>query len=224
MKSKPGPLGPDLYLGDGSNAFSVYSKQRREEAQKIDVTEFAYRTENFIHFIHGPYYVEIIAVISSEALLSRMIGMAQKFVKNTPVDTGRTEGLEFFPKKDLKRESIAMISKNAFSFDKLDHVYTATYTFSEGPVTAFISRRKTSGEAKALVLGLAEFFKAFGGKDIKPHVAIKDLIIQEIMDSYYVMFSVNAYMAGVHEASTKNQAEDLAVMLAKRLKEISVEK
>ncbi len=43
------------------NAFSVFSVQRREDAQTLDVGQYAYQTENAIFFAHGPFYVEIVA-------------------------------------------------------------------------------------------------------------------------------------------------------------------
>ncbi len=51
------------HMGGLMNAFSVFSLQRRDTAQTIDVTPFAYQTDNTIYMVHGPYYVEILSTM-----------------------------------------------------------------------------------------------------------------------------------------------------------------
>jgi hypothetical protein len=208
------------HMEDGLSAFSVYSMQRRGDAQKVDLAQFAYQTENSLYLVHGPYYLEMISATPLENMLSTMTSLAQNFIKNTHVDTKSIEGLGFFPKESLVQGSIALIAKNAFGFDGLDRVFTATYDIDGSKVTAFISKRKTPQEAKTLALGFHKYFITFGGKDIKSGVAIKDVKMIEIMDTFDIMFSLNSYLAGVHEASTKTQAEEVAEVLAKMLREM----
>jgi hypothetical protein len=207
------------HMGNGINAFSVYSVQRRGDIQKVDLAQFAYQTESSLYLVHGPYYLEIIATTPSENILSKMTSLAQNFIKNTHVDTKLIKGLEFFPKENLDQESISLIAKNAFGFDGLDRVFTATYNIDGSKVTAFISKRKTPQEAKYLAIDFHKHFITFGGKDIKPDVVIKDAKMVEIMDTFEIMFSLNSYLAGVHEASTKIQAEAMAEVLATKLQE-----
>ena len=148
-----------------------------------------------------------------------MTSLAQNFIKNTHVDTKSIKGLEFFPKENLDQESISLIAKNAFGFDGLDRVFTATYNIDGSKVTAFISKRKTPQEAKYLAIDFHKHFITFGGKDIKPDVVIKDAKMVEIMDTFEIMFSLNSYLAGVHEASTKQEAEAMAEVLASKMQE-----
>ena len=208
------------HMGNGINAFSVYSVQRRGDIQKVDLAQFAYQTESSLYLVHGPYYLEIIATTPSENILSKMTSLAQNFIKNTHVDTKSIKGLGFFPKENLDQNSIALIAKNAFGFDGLDRVFTATYNIDGSKVTAFISKRKTPQEAKDLAIDFHKHFIAFGGKDIKPGLAVKDIKMIEIMDTFDIMFSLNSYLAGVHEASTKTQAEEVAKALAQTLGEV----
>jgi hypothetical protein len=53
-------------MGNSQNAFSVFSAQRREDAEPLGLTENAYRTPNALFLTHGRYYVEIIASKVSE--------------------------------------------------------------------------------------------------------------------------------------------------------------
>ena len=112
-----------------------------------------------------------------------------------------------------------MSAKNAFGYDGLDRVFTAIYEIDGDRVTAFISKRKTQQEAKDLVSGMHQFLKTFDGKDIQSMSVAHNLRMVEIMNAFYTVFSYDVYLAGVHEASTRKQAEKLSRFLAKRLRE-----
>ena len=206
------------HMGDRINAFSVYSVQRRENARKMDLVQFAYKTENALYLVHGPYYMEVIATTSSERVRLKMLRLAENFVKDTAVPNQPIEGLDFFPPENLDKDSMTLIARNAFGYDGLDRVFTAIYTIDGGRVTAFISKRKTSREAKDLVQGFHQFLKAFDGKDVRPEGGVQNVKMVEIMDAFYTVFSHDVYVAGVHEASTRKQAEQLSGIIAKNLK------
>lgn len=208
------------HMSDPLSAFSVFSVQRTEDVQTSDVAPFAYTTENSLYLLHGPYYVEMISAVSSEKLLSQMASLARNFIKDTPVDMTSIDGLRLFPKKNLDQDSITLIAQDAFGFDRLDRVYTATYNIDGGKVTAFISKRKTPREAKDIARGLHTYFITFGGKDIKPDLQIKDAKMIEIMGTFDIVFALDTYLAGVHEVSGKTQAEKVANVIAQSLREM----
>jgi hypothetical protein len=207
------------HMGDRLNAFSVYSVQRNDDAQKIGFTQFAYRTESSLYLVHGPYYVEMISAAPSESMFSKMTSLAKNFINDTPVETKSIKRLGFFPQENLDYNSMTLIARDAFGFDGLDRVFTARYTIGGRKVTAFISKRKTPQEAKEFVIGLHRYFISFGGKDVTLDIAVKDVKMVEIMDFFDIMFSINSYLAGVHEASTKTDAKEVAEGLAKTLRE-----
>ena len=207
------------HMGDGLNAFSVFSRQRRGDGQKLDFAPFAYQTKNALYMFHGPYYVEMISMVPSETVLSKLIVLAKQFIKDNPVDRGTIEGFGYFPKENLDPGSITMIAKNAFGFKPLDHVFTATYSSGEGPITAFISRRKTPQEAKRLALRFFQYLTTYGGKEIEPDVTVKGAKMVEIMDRFIIIFSFNNYTAGVYEAPTISEAQTLTERLVKKVRE-----
>lgn len=46
-------------MGSGQNAFAVFSAQRRENAESLDFTQYAYSSPNAVFLTHGlPYLVE----------------------------------------------------------------------------------------------------------------------------------------------------------------------
>jgi hypothetical protein len=208
-----------FHMGGILNAFSVFSLQRRDNAQAIDVTPFAYQTENTVNLVHGPFYVEILRILPLDGEISVLKLLAEQFVRETPIKGEGLPQLALFPQKNLVKGSASLISNSAFGFEPLDNVFTAEYMVDKNRATAYISKRKTAQEARALVTGLHTYFKNFGGRTIQANIAIQDARMIEIMGSFDLMFSMGGYFAGVHEAPTQKQAEEIAEMLAVSLHE-----
>ena len=84
-------------MGSSRGSFAVYSMQRRFEAEKIDLGEFAYKTENALFFVHGQYYVEIIASVSEDSVVKLMVSYGKNFVHRTIARKDRISELTSFP-------------------------------------------------------------------------------------------------------------------------------
>ena len=169
--------------------------------------------------MHGPFYVEILWILPLDGGIAMLKLLAEQFVRDIPVKGEDIPQLAFFPLENLVKGSVAMISKDAFGFEPLDNVFTAEYRADEDRVTAYIAKQKTDREARTLVTGLHTYFKNFGGRTIQANIAIQDVRMIEIMDTFDLMFSMGGYFAGVHEAPTQKQAEDIAEILAASLQE-----
>jgi hypothetical protein len=206
-------------MGDGLNAFSVYSTQRREDAEPVDLTQFGYQVDNSLFLVHGQYYLEVISIKPNEKILRVLKLLASNFIQNTPVGRISIKEMDLFPQDNIEKEGISLIARNAFGFERLDRVFTATYNMDGHKLTAFISGRKTPKDAKMLAKALHDFFIDFGGKDINHDVAVHGLKMVEIMDAFEVIFYQGTYLAGIHEAPKKDLAERLARSLAKRIGE-----
>jgi len=205
------------HMGSILNAFSVFSLQGRDNVQAIDVTRFAYQTENTVYLVHGPFYVEILWILPLDGQISTLKLLAEQFVRETRIKGEDLPQLTLFPPGNLVKGSVSMISKHAFGFDPLDNIFTAEYRAGEDRVTAYISKRKTPQEAKALVIGLHTYFMNYNGRIVQPNIAIQDARMIELMGAFDFMFSMGRYFAGVHEAPTQKQAEKIAEMLAASL-------
>lgn len=208
-----------FHMGNLMNAFSVFSLQRRDDAQPIDLTPFAYQTESSVYLVHGPHYVEMLAMEPLGPRISMLISLAQQFISDTPIHKEDIHQLALFPLEDQVKGSATMIPTNAFGFDLLNNVFTTAYIADGEKVTAYISKRKTPAEAKELAIGLYTYFKSFGGKEIEPHISIDDARLIEIMGTFDLIFSMEEYLTGVHEAPTQKQAEKIAQLLAESLQE-----
>jgi len=206
-------------MGNSQNAFSVFSAQRRQDAESLDLAQYAYRTPNAYFLIHGRYYVEIIASKVSGQVLQPVKMMAETFIRNTPAKEAFVNEMELFPKQALVKNSMALISSDAFGYDGFDKIYTAEYEFDDHNLMAYLSHRRTPVKAKELASAYTMFLLAYGGKNIEAQVPIKDARLIEILDTYEVIFSHGSYLAGIREAGTINQAKTLAIRLYHRIKE-----
>jgi hypothetical protein len=88
---------------------------------------------------------------------------------------------------------------------------------------AYFSRRQTGDDAEKLATAYRDFLVNFGGQVLEIQLPIKDAQLIEILDTYEIIFSYGAYMAGVREALTIDQAKKLVLRLYDRIKEASGE-
>ena len=210
-------------MTNGHNAFSVFSAQRREDGVPLDLTQYSYRTSNALFFVHGSYYVEIIASEASERVVPPMKQLAERFIHNTGIKTAVINEMELFPQQDLVANSIALISSDAFGYEGLDKVYTAEYELDGGSLMAYFSRRQSKEDADKLSQAYRKFLMTFGGTAIEAQLPIKDAYLVEILDTYEIIFFYGAYVGGVREAATIDQAKKMVLRLYDRIKEVSGE-
>ncbi|MBW1895112.1 MAG: hypothetical protein JRI91_15685 [Deltaproteobacteria bacterium] len=228
--SEPGSeIGPELgselwmevcvyQMDNDTNAFAVYSRQRRSDGIALNVTEFSYRTGNAIFFTHGPYYIEVVGSASKDELLQYMYVFADRFIKNMSVENKRKPEFELFPQQDLIQKSISVIPSNAFGYEKLDNMYVATYKQGEKQATLFFSNRKTPKNAEDLSNGYKAFLKMFGGNKIPHDTGIENAQLVEIFGTYDLFFTKGPYFCGVHESEDIETAKKMAVNLFHSLK------
>ena len=207
-------------MGNIENAFAVFSTQRRDDAEPVELAQFSYKTKNALFLMHGPYYVEIIAALPSEKVFKVMKLFAENFIGENRVEVKPIAGLGLLPSHNLDENSISLHSSNAFGYNRLDRVFTAIYKLKDTEIMAFVSKRGTSQEAKALASGYNNFLIEYGGKNIKLDLEIKSARMVEIMETFELIFTNGPYLAGIHEAADKEKAENLGDILNKKLKEV----
>jgi hypothetical protein len=208
-------------MGNGQNAFSVFSAQRREDSEPLSIAQYSYRTPNALFLVHGRYYVELIASEASERMLQPMNMLAQTFIDNTRTESSTIDEMKLFPGQYLVADSISLIASDAFGYDGLNKVYTAEYEFDNSNLMAYLSSRDTPQEAEKLALAYRDFLTAFGGRNIDATLPIKNAQVVEILETYEVIFSCGRFLAGVREADDRKQAEDLAIQLYNQIRKNS---
>jgi len=208
-------------MGSGKNAFAVFSAQRRENADSLDIAQYAYRSPNAVFLIQGQYYLEFIASQASSQVRQSMEQLAVTFIRNTPTETITITEQDLFPKPDLVAGSIALIAADAFGYEQLDQVYTAEYRLNDEPAMAYLSRRQAPDEAQELAVSYGNFLLTFGGKMIDQQLSIKNARMIEILDTYEIIFSYGPILAGVREATTRDQAAKLAIQLFNQIRRVA---
>ena len=79
-------------MGSASNAFAVFSGQRRSGSASLPLTANAYATSNALFFTQGRYYVEIVADRASESLQSSLVAYATALLAKLPAEGGTKAG------------------------------------------------------------------------------------------------------------------------------------
>lgn len=206
-------------MASQENAFAVYSSQQREDAVPApDLARYAYRTANALYWVHGPYYVELIASEASETILNRMQALAEAFNRATPVATEAITETALFPEVGLDPQSITLIPADAFGFEKFDRVFVAEYDVNGSTLSAFVSTRESPEAATDLAAAYRTFLLTFGGEALDDG-GLRDVVIVEIMNEYEIIFTRDVFIAGVHAAADKSRAVALARALDTSIEE-----
>ncbi len=199
-------------------AFSVYSTQRRPGSQPVDLGDSAYQAQNLLAFVHGQFYVELVCDSNEKPALDQwmqgVMSSATSFVNHYQVDEGALAELAMFPADGLIPNSQALAMRDAFSFDKLDKVFTAGYRIAGAQATAFISVRESPDDAAELASAYADFLTGLTGEKAWPVEGLDGAVLIDVFGEYEVIFSDGDTLAGVHAAADKQTAEKLARRLA----------
>jgi len=208
-------------MGRMSNAFTVYGAQIRPNAEKIPLGRFAYRTANGLYFVHGRFYVEIVAAAVSKQLDAAMLAFAKSFISQRPAESEALEELALFPAQDLLPESLSLATQEEFGIEGFENVYRAVYDIKGRQVTAFLSRRSSPAEAEELARRYQEYYLGFGGQATDPPAAVPYARAVVLFDIHKIAFARGEFLAGVHEADSAEAAEVVAARLAARLAEVA---
>jgi hypothetical protein len=206
-------------MGALRRAFAVFSAQRRAGAEPLDFTPFSYSTRNALFWIHGRYYVELISSDPSEAMMASMLSFGKNFVLETSVERETIDELALLPPEHLEETSTTFLISNAFGFDALDNVFTATYHMDGKELAAFLTKRKSTKEAQKIADAYHSFLLENGGNYVPLKAHLADAHLVEILGAFELILRHGQYVAGVHEAQSQETAERLGLMLKSKLAE-----
>ncbi len=210
----------ELYIyemADPTNAFSVYSLQKRKDSAPVDLGVSAYLTEDALFFTNGPKYFEIIS--ASKDLAEDMTALARNLVEAEPQYAGLKSASSLFPPESLDGSSISLHMSDVFGFSRLDQVYTATYGAENDTVTAFISKRNDPEEAADLAVAYGRFLVDNGGVEAGELADAPGSKVYKVFDTYEVVLHKGKFLAGAHEADSLERAKDVASQIYRRLGE-----
>ena len=212
-------------MGATRNAFSVYSVQRRADADILSLFPawFGYRTSNALFFVHGKYYIELLGSSESDELFKAMAAIAWKIKSELAVDkVTEIAELSLFPSENIVPGSAKLYLANAFGFEELTDTFTVKYNIDGETITAFLSKRPNPKDAKKVAENYYDFLIDNGGVVKRPANETLRAIEGKVIDFYgtiEIVFAVGPFVAGIHEAENRQAAEKLAEILINRLNE-----
>jgi hypothetical protein len=197
-------------MGKPVNAFSVFSSQKRADVTDFRLADYAYRAGNELVFVHGSLYVELIATDEAPATIGAANVLATAYVAATAVtahaDVSADEAR--FPRDGFVAGSVKLLSADVFGFDGLKDVFVAHYRDGPDELTLFVARRATAADAVAAAAALHGFFvNDCGGKDIARPPSPAGAAVIDSGGSFDGVFTSGAFLAGVHQAPSRESAE-----------------
>lgn len=205
-------------MGNGRNAFSVYTVQQRPDTETLADLGFAYRAGNAVFLAHGKYYVEIIGFSESPELIKAITQTAENIVKKIAVDSSeQIDELRLFGKENQVPGSIKFYLSSAFGFDKFTNIFSASYDINGKKITAFLSKRKDAKEAEDMAKSYYSFLIENGGAAKKAGTASLEGKVVDFYDTTEIVVSTGPFVAGIHEAGDQAGAEKLLVSLIDKL-------
>lgn len=207
-------------MGTAKNAFSVYSVQRRAEAEIVSYLDpvFGYKTGNALYFIKGPYYVELVGSAESDELLGAMVEISQKFDDVLVIDrTGVIAGLDLLPSENMVQGSIKLYLNNVFGFEGLSDTFTARYTVDDEEITAFISKRADKQEATSVFDSYCTFLIDNGGEIEEARDGELKYKVIDFYGVIEIVFATGPFAGGIHEAEDQESAGKAAAVLINKI-------
>lgn len=184
------------------NAFSVYSNQRRAGVKSLDNLSQGYKTEKALFFVAGKYYIEMIGAKIDDTLNGKMLTTAlnidRKFAGEKAVLPS-----DMFPVENMVPDSVTLYKTDGFGYSGFKDVYVADYEVDGELVTTFIIEKQDAESAKKLFDDYSEYLVANGFSDIGGGVFKYDGIFE-------IVFVVDKYICGIHEAFDINAAKKVA--------------
>jgi hypothetical protein len=205
-------------MGSASNAFAVFSGQRRPGSASIPLTANAYATTNALFFTQARYYVEIVADRASESRQSPLVAYATALLAKLPAEGEARQATALFPKEGLAQDTVRLSATDTFGLEGLNNVLTGEYSLKSGKATAFVARRDKPERAQAEAKRYLEFLAANGYKKIETPGSPGDFQVLALDNSFEIVFVQDKTMAGVHDATSPEAALELAAKLQNELK------
>lgn len=204
-------------MDDHRSAFAVYSLRRGPEAVAYRVAHFAHHDAKGLFFVHGPYYVEILAAQKSAPLFAARGELAEAFIAAHPVRAETIRELGRFPSENLVAGSMTLHPSGAFGFEGFRNLFAARYRLGDQETTAFFQPCQSSEAAIRLVADYRAFLEAYGGVAVPLRDVLRNGHLVRMEDTWTLIFPQGPSLGGVLEAATPAQAEGLARQLAARL-------
>ena len=205
-------------MDSAPNAYAVFSGQRRPGSPGLSLTANAYATANALFFTKGRFYVEIVADRAAETLMSSLEAYATALLTRMPAE-GETKDLAaLLPREGLAADSVRLSAADAFGLEGFNNVLTGEYSLKSGRATAFMTERETPEQARAEAQRYRDFLLANGYRNVKTAGVPEEITVLALDNSFEMIFVQGRTLAGVHDVSSLEAAQELLAKLQTALK------
>jgi hypothetical protein len=206
-------------MGAPSNAYAVFSSQRRPDAANIPLTANAYATTNGLFFTQGRFYVEIIADRAAmDMLRSSLEAYAAQLLAKLPSEGETPDLAALLPKEGLEPDSVRLSPADTFGLAGFNNVLTGEYSLRGEKATAFVAERHTPEQAQAEARRYLDFLAANGYQETRWPGVLGDTHVLSLEESFEIIFVQGRTLAGVHDASSLAAALELAAQVKTALR------
>ncbi len=207
-------------MGLPQNAFAVFSGQRRPGAPDSPLTANAYATSNALFFTQGRFYVELVADRAAAGLQNSLEFYARALLAQLPVEAAgqAKDPKALFPKEGLAADTVRLCATDVFGCEGLNNLFTGEYSLKNGKATAFINRFDTAAQAQDEAKRYLEFLAANGYAKVKAPSSAGEPEVLVLDNSFEIVLLQDRTLAGVHDATSREAALELAAKLQKELK------
>jgi len=142
----------DVYCHKTSTyAFGIYSQERLNNANIIDIGAQGYIEKNVLNFVSGPYYVKLNSYNTGAEDEEILLTFAKKVAENLGEKGGLPSILSSFPQEGKKNNSEKFISKNFLGYSFLHSAFTAEYEFSGTKFKLFVIEGADGNDCRDMV-------------------------------------------------------------------------
>jgi len=151
-------------MGNGKNAFGIYSAERFIDNKFISIGIQGYLEEGSLNFIVGKYYTKLLCFDCGEESAEILKLFSQKVAERVKDKGHLPQLLGFFPKEGLVPNSEKFILRDFLGYNFLHDGYTANYQLKELDFDCFLAEGKNEEDAQKM---LVEFLKTRNKADIR---------------------------------------------------------
>ena len=151
-------------MGNGTNAFGIFSAERFPENKVVDVGTLGYIEGEVLNFIVGKDYVKILSFDGGDGTPAILDAFARKVAVKAGEKGMLPPLLSVFPREGIIANSEKYILRNVMGFEFLRNGYMASYNLEGTEFECFLIKADEGGDPAALLKQLLEFY----AKDRQP--------------------------------------------------------
>jgi hypothetical protein len=197
-------------MGNPTNAFGIFSVERLQGEQSLDLGRMSYTSDSNAYIWKGKYYITVVVSESTEEFEEISLNMASK-VTAALVDSGEPVwGLSALPQDDLITDSIQYFKADAMGLDFMQNTYMAEYLKRNTTFKAFITQQASPEVAIDLIERYAEYSQEYGQGYKRTIKNGTEFVLCDMSGTFDVIFRKGQIVGGVISASQQVTAMEIA--------------